>query len=188
MKHILSDEQLVQCFVDTQHPQFFDRLYKRYFPKVYRLCTTVAETSFEAEDMAQEIFLKVFTRIHTFNGRSQFSTWLHTLTRNYCIDRRRITLKNTQLLQEYMAQQAILEAPLDSAWPYSPTDDQFHYLAMALSHLSPDDQRLLNRKYEQLLTVAEIARLDKCTLSAVKMRLLRARQRLHQAYQQTYQH
>jgi len=67
----------------------FERLYKLNSRRVYGLCLRMAGNPTEAQDLAQEAFLQLFRKIHTFRGESRFSTWLHRLTVNIVLMRRR---------------------------------------------------------------------------------------------------
>jgi RNA polymerase sigma-70 factor (ECF subfamily) len=60
----------------------FEQLFQKYKGRVYSLCLRMLGNPAEAEDMAQEAFLQLFRKIHTFRGESQFSTWLHRLAVN----------------------------------------------------------------------------------------------------------
>ena len=60
----------------------FARLYQLYTRRVYGLCLHMVKDPIEAEDLTQDAFLRIFRKIHTFRGDSQFSTWLHRLTVN----------------------------------------------------------------------------------------------------------
>jgi RNA polymerase sigma-70 factor (ECF subfamily) len=57
-------------------------LYCTYQKRVYRQCLRMVRNSEDAEDLTQEVFLRLFEKIHTFRGESRFSTWLHSLTFN----------------------------------------------------------------------------------------------------------
>jgi RNA polymerase sigma-70 factor (ECF subfamily) len=60
----------------------FDALYQKYERRVYRQCYRMVGNQEDAEDMAQEVFLQLFRKAHTFRGEANFSTWLHRLTVN----------------------------------------------------------------------------------------------------------
>jgi RNA polymerase sigma-70 factor, ECF subfamily len=60
----------------------FEVLYTRYKRRVYSLCLRMVGDAAEAEELAQEAFLQVYRKIHTFRGESAFSTWLHRLVVN----------------------------------------------------------------------------------------------------------
>ncbi len=60
----------------------FEQLYRRYSKRVYHLCLRMVKNEAEAEDLTQDAFLRVFRKIHTFQGKSAFSTWLHRVSVN----------------------------------------------------------------------------------------------------------
>ena len=70
-------------------PRAFERLYKLHSRRVYGLCLRLAGNPTDAEDLTQEAFLQLFRKIRTFRGESRFSTWLHRLTVNVVLMRRR---------------------------------------------------------------------------------------------------
>jgi RNA polymerase sigma-70 factor (ECF subfamily) len=67
----------------------FEHIYKLHSARVYRLCLRLAGNPADAEDFTQEAFLQLFRKIHTFRGESNFFTWLHRLTVNVVLMRRR---------------------------------------------------------------------------------------------------
>src|SRR3981081_3315304 len=60
----------------------FETIYQMHSRRVYALCLRMTGDPVEAEDLAQEAFLQLFRKIHTFRGESAFSSWLHRLTAN----------------------------------------------------------------------------------------------------------
>src|SRR6266850_2161631 len=60
----------------------FEIIYQRHCGRVYALCLRMLRDPVEAEDRAQEVFIQLFRKIHTYRGESAFSTWLHRLTAN----------------------------------------------------------------------------------------------------------
>jgi len=63
-------------------PGAFERLYGSHIRRVHRMCARMTGNPSEAEDLAQEVFLRVFLTLHSFRGESSFSTWLYRLTFN----------------------------------------------------------------------------------------------------------
>nr|WP_310587080.1 sigma-70 family RNA polymerase sigma factor [uncultured Arsenicibacter sp.] len=179
----LTDELLIQSFLETRKHHFFDELYRRYFARVMRMCQPIAATTFEAEDMAQEVFLKVLARLDTFGGRAQFSTWLRVITRNYCSDQLRNACKEERRFNEY-ASFLLKEEGVSGYDDYTQQEEQVKYLDRALVYLTPQEQKLLHARYQLQLPVEQIALQEKCKLSTIKMRLSRARVRLRNAYMQ----
>jgi len=87
----LTDEELITRI--RQDPEgeaatgLYDVLYKRYYQKVAYWCFRVCGNSERATDLAQEVFLRVHTRLGSFRLESRFSTWLYSVTRSVAINR-----------------------------------------------------------------------------------------------------
>lgn len=60
----------------------FERIYRRHHPRVYALCLRMLRNSSQAEDLAQEVFIQLYRKLHTFRGEALIGTWLHKLTVN----------------------------------------------------------------------------------------------------------
>ena len=84
----LSDETLVELFVSDplRYAQAFELLVERYQGKVFGLSLRMMGNRDEAEDQAQEVFVKVYRSLGRFEGRSRFSTWLYRIAVNACLD------------------------------------------------------------------------------------------------------
>jgi len=67
----------------------FELIYRLHCGRVYALCLRMLRDPADAEDLAQEAFIQLFRKIHTFRGESAFSTWLHRLTANLVLMRLR---------------------------------------------------------------------------------------------------
>src|SRR4028118_485967 len=84
----------IEAAVQGSH-ESFARLVDVYKAPVYNLAYRMLRSAPEAEDAAQEIFLRAYTRLATYDRQRKFSTWLLSIASNYCIDvlrRRRATL------------------------------------------------------------------------------------------------
>ena len=79
-----ADSSLLEAIRQAQHGDAaaFEILYRAHCRRVYALCLRMVRNPSEAEDLAQETFLLLFRKIHTFRGESSFSTWLYRLTAN----------------------------------------------------------------------------------------------------------
>jgi RNA polymerase sigma-70 factor (ECF subfamily) len=81
----------------------FDRLVERYQRDVYRLCYRYVNNHHDANDMAQEVFLKAYRAISKFRGESAFSTWLYRIAVNTCLNFRQAKRPPTEPLSETFA-------------------------------------------------------------------------------------
>ena len=68
-------------------PQAFEEVYDRYASMVYSLALRLAGKPSEAEDLAQEVFLRIYRHLGRFNGRSTLKTWVYRVTINHCRSR-----------------------------------------------------------------------------------------------------
>lgn len=85
----MNDEELVDWYIYNEWREkdlFFTELYKRYYNIVYWKCFLMLNHEHDAEDATLVIMSKVFENIGRFNKESKFSTWLHSITNNHCID------------------------------------------------------------------------------------------------------
>lgn len=78
----------------------FESIYEQHSRRVYALCLRMLGDPVEAEDLAQEAFMQLFRKIHTFRGESAFSSWLHRLTANVVLMRFRKKKPMTTSLDE----------------------------------------------------------------------------------------
>ena len=84
----------------------FSLIYRSYSELVRRVCLRMLRDSAEAEDAAQDVFLRVFLKINTFRGESAFSSWLYRLTTNVVLMRFRKKKHNWALPTEYTSDDA----------------------------------------------------------------------------------
>lgn len=156
----------------------FNALVTTYQAPVYNLAYRMLGNPGEAEEAAQEAFLRAFTWLHRYDRHRSFKTWLLAITSNYCIDRLRRRRLVWLSLDEPLPPHPNLRAP--QAGPeqqtiYAEQQDQIQYL---LAQLPPLDRQMVILRYWYDYSYEEIAEMTKSTVSAVKSRLHRARTRM----------
>jgi len=171
--HPISDQQTPQN-VSTNT---FDSLYKQYVKKVFQKCLSMTKDSATAQDYTQEIFLKAFTKLDSFESRSTFSTWLFSITHNYCLDQIRI---NSRYAMEDLSETVVSE--LKETDYQQSAEYRLQQLESLLAQLSIDEVTLLRLKHEQNMSVKQLSEQYHLTESAVKMRLKRSRDKLLAIY------
>jgi RNA polymerase sigma factor (sigma-70 family) len=171
-----TDEQLVRLYVDTQRNTFFEALYERYADKVYRKCLSFVKDQAKAEDFTHDIFLKLIVRIGTFKETSKFSTWLFSITYNYCMDQLRLNKK--------MAEDELIETVdvAEEAEDIEGIEMDAKRLRQVLESISPEERTILLMKYQDDFSIKDIADTFGLTESAVKMRLKRTKEKLKKRY------
>lgn len=153
--------------------RYFSSLYQRYFQKVYYQVFSYLKEEESAEDLTQDIFVKLYDRLVKFRGKSSFSTWLFSFVRNAVLDHLR---KKGRLKTETVEESRLEMMP-------EVEDDELleirsERLALVLDQLHPDEKSLLMMMYAYEWQMDEIAEHLNLTLSAVKMRLKRTKQKV----------
>jgi len=129
----------------------FDRLVLRYQRDVYRLCYRYVNSHEDANDLAQEVFLKAWRGIGRFRGDSSFSTWLYRIAVNACLNFRALKRPQTQELPEALAD------PVPGAAARVERDDEARRVRAAVSRLPEKQRATLILKLYHELTHEEVA-------------------------------
>ena len=172
-----TDEQLVRLFVETQRNSFFEELYERYADKVYRKCLSFVKDQARAEDFTHDIFIKLILRVGTFKETAKFSTWLFSITYNYCMDQLRIIKKEAEEALDDDVEIA------DDSEDAMEVEMEVHQLRKALDQITPDERTILLMKYQDDFSIKDIADTFGLTESAVKMRLKRTKEKIRKIYE-----
>lgn len=178
----MTDEELVQFIIHNGNTSLFGILYDRYGQKVYQKCLGFAESRDAAEDLTQDVFVKLYLNLKSFRGEAKFSTWLYSFTYNHCVNYSKSILKrhrdNVELQEE-----ALYVSTADE----EVTDEEIFSLTVeklqeALGLIDPEDKIVLLMKYQDDKSIKEIAQLLELGESAVKMRLHRAKKKIVELY------
>lgn len=78
----LSDQQLINKFVNDNDDQAFELIVSRYMEKIYNLAYRITRDHYKSEDVLQEVYITLIKKLHTFRGESKFSSWLYRITAN----------------------------------------------------------------------------------------------------------
>ena len=180
----MKDMEVIQTYIETQSPVCFRLLYQRYAGKVYSKCISLLKDEALAEDATQEIFTKIFMNVSKFAERSKFSTWVYSITYNYCIDYLRKKNKQKDLFSEDIEKAPDVE---DEVHDEVLLEMEVHQLKQVLENLPADDRMVLLMKYQDDMSIKEIAdALDK-TESAIKMRIKRAKAKAQQIREEMFE-
>jgi RNA polymerase sigma-70 factor (ECF subfamily) len=161
----------------------FGKLAEAYQVPVYNLAYRMLGNAGEAEEAAQETFLKAYTHLRTYDRARKFSTWLLSIASHHCIDRLRrrrftwLSIDDNPMLSWLTADQG---KPEESAMRAEVGDE----VRDLLSHLEPPYRLPLILRYWHDLSYEEIAETLGITEAAVKSRLHRARHQMADAMAQ----
>jgi len=172
----------VRLFITTQRNPYFEELYERYSGKVYRKCLSFVRDQAKAEDFTHDIFLKLIFKLGSYNENARFSTWLYSITYNYCMDQLRINKKRAEV---YADENLEVADDTDLNTMFEEPDIEIRRLKRAMEGLTTEEKSILMMKYQDDLSIREIAGVFSITESATKMRLLRSREKLREKYLET---
>ena len=159
--------------------QAFSFLVEKYQKMVYTLALKLMKKSEEAEEMAQDTFVKAFQKLDSYEGKSKFSTWLYSITYNACISelrKRRIEFKS--LDDRQVSDQD--EQRMHDYYRENRKEDQEKYLNLALEKLPEDDQVLVTLYYYENQSMDEISQITGLTVSNIKVKIHRARKKMYE--------
>ena len=175
------DEKLLIKQIKSGDMDAFSLLVSAYEKKAVSFARRMLGTQEEAEDAAQEAFLKVFDKIHTFREDSSFSTWFYTVLNNICLDalRKRSRRADTVSINqsddagdEYELQ---IEDTADGPYESFQKNEAKRLLEIALTKLSDEHRTVIILRDINGFEYEEIARILKISTGTVKSRISRAR-------------
>ena len=163
----------------------FDALVRRYDQEVLRMALKIVRSPDEAQDLYQEVFLKVYRSIGQFRLESRFSTWLYRVVMNVCYDhlRRQKTRSEVQATQNEDGQPDFAQTLADDRPVLNPdraltAQEISRRLETALTRLSPRERMVFELKHGQGLKLRAIGEICGTSEEAAKNSLFRALQKL----------
>lgn len=180
----ISDFEIVQKIINNKEKHLYAIIYDRYANLVYSRCYSFSNTNAEAKDLTQDVFIKAYLKLNTFTENVSFKSWLYTLTYRFCIN---YVNRNKERKIE---QQAINIDDVNDL-KITVSDDVLYdmevtRLEKSLKLISPEDKMILLLKYQDDATIKELALSLEIGESAVKMRLMRAKAKLVETYNNTF--
>jgi len=154
----------------------FTTLVRTYQTAIYNLCYRMLGEADQAQDAAQETFLRAYTQLHRYDPERPFKTWLFSIASHYCIDRlRRRRVIWMDIDDEPLAGHPALREKRAGPEDVALRREQAADVQALLETLSPKDRIAVVMLYWHDLSYHEIAEATGTTVSAVKSRLHRAR-------------
>ncbi len=159
-------------------PSLYAELVKRYQKFVFTIALRYAPNREDAEEIAQDVFVKAYRNLADFRGDAKFSTWLYTIVSTTCIS----FLRKKKLDIRPLDHEQVLETAsrLDSGFKANTIEQKskVQMVNRAIHLLSPDDAKLITLFYKGEQSLEEIGQIMGVEPNTVKVRLHRARQRL----------
>lgn len=178
----LSDEDLIELVKNAHESDLrpFEELVRRYEKKVFTNCRYISGSPADAEDLAQEVFVKVYFGLAGFEGRSSFETWVQRIKSNHCINfvtKKRVPIVDVD--EDAMANAASVGPSAEKNMDRAATRERIGEVLLEMS----DTLRIpLVLRDMDGLAYAEIADELGIGLSSVKMRIKRGREEFRRLF------
>lgn len=155
----------------------FAFLVDRYKHMVYTLALRMVKNKEEAEEVAQDVFFKVYQGLDRFKGDAKFSTWLYKIAYNRSLDyvKKQNRGLDTSPIDAFTERYV---RSLDNTLEGLEREERSKTIKEAMQELSPDDSFLITLHYYEELSLSEVAAIMDENANTVKVRLFRSRKRL----------
>jgi RNA polymerase sigma factor (sigma-70 family) len=166
----------------------FAMLVEKYQNYVFTLVLRFTENREDAEEIAQDVFVKAYRSLADFRGDSKFSTWLFTIARTTCLSFLRKKRLDIQSLDNERTGLQVENRESGFNANLIEQKSKHAMLNRAITMLSPDDSQVLNLFYKGDQTLEEIGKIMRLDPNTVKVKLHRARQRLKDKMEKYFAH
>ncbi|MBS3770088.1 MAG: sigma-70 family RNA polymerase sigma factor [Bacteroidales bacterium] len=172
-----SDEYYIERVLQGDHSSYAT-LVERHKDMIFTIAHRMLKNREEAEEIAQDTFMKAYRSLRKFRKESKFSTWLYRIVYNLSVSQLR---KN----KEQMSSLDDDEINIDIEDTHNKMDqieasDRSYYVNQAIAGLKHDEKTIITLYYQEELSVNEISEIVQLTHSNVKVKLHRARLKLYE--------
>ena len=176
VKQVQRENAAIARGLKRQDPELLDQLIETYQHRLMRYLMFLTGKREVAEDLFQEVWIRVLRRGSQYNGTARFDTWIFTIARNLVID---LSRKRTMASLDEMREAGEDERPFEIAQDGPSPLEQFQYredaaeLATVINTLEPSYREVLTLRFHEEMSLEEIAGVTRAPLSTVKSRLYR---------------
>ena len=175
---LLSEERELIRRAQQGETAAFETLVQQHAPFVYNLALRTLNDAHEAEDMAQETFVRAWQALPQFQARAQFRTWLYRIVTNLCYNR--LPHLKTELAALDPAEEVVLSDGRQAVERELLTAELRQQIFTAIDNLPQSYRLLVTLRHLQGLSYQEIAEVTEMPLGTVKTGIFRARQMLQE--------
>lgn len=174
------------AFINDQHyinqiiegnTNVFSTLVNQYKDLVFTLAYKMLKNKEEAEEVSQDVFIKIFNSLNKFKGESKFSTWIYKITYNTCLDKLKKSKKENSVIyiEDFNEHQVkSIENILESI----DEKERNQKIQECLQLLPSEEAFLLTLYYFDDQSIEDIAKVIDCNANNVKIKLFRSRKKL----------
>ena len=173
----LSDTEVVRLYVETEDEEAFNEMVNRYGEKIFRTALRITRSTTGAEEVMQEVFIKLATRLETLSAEGKFSSWLYSVTANasFAYLRTEKKYRNDLSLEEHESNGMEI-----GDWNREPGDafsslELLEKMELAINELPAVYRTVFHLRDVEGLTNPEVAKALGLPLATVKFRIRRAR-------------
>ena len=173
---LLTDQQIIDRVLGGDKDAF-TTLVERYQQKVFGMAIGMLKNREEAEEVAQDIFIKIYTSLSKFRGDASFATWAYRISYNKCLDK----IKGLKRRQSQEFIEDIYEGELDlvdNGLDYLDAEERKQMVGDALNKLDAEHRIVLTLFYFDELSLKEISKVVGISENNTKVRLYRSRKKL----------
>lgn len=156
----------------------FAVLVDRYRDMVYTIIHRIVRNHEEAEEIAQDVFLKTFHSLNSFKGKSKFSTWIYRIAYNAAITQTRKKKIEMGALDEQLMENYTQDEISEDVYTLD-TQEQKKFIDHVLAKLPEKDYLIIAFYYKEECSIGEIAEITGLSESNVKVKLHRIRKKLY---------
>jgi len=177
--HKKDDLDLINRFKDGDISAF-EEVVLKYQDKIYNLCRHMLQNAHDAEDAAQDVFVKAYQNLNRFKPEASLLTWLYRIAINTCIDYRRKPFFESLFKSSKEGDEFVVDSPADSPSPERLYESKqiSNAIQLALDRLSEKLRTVIVLKEIEGFSYHEIAEILDISTGTVKSRISRAREEL----------
>lgn len=157
----------------------FAELVNRHKAMVFTIANRILRNREDAEEIAQDVFIKVFQSLNKFKRESKFSTWIYRIAFNTAVSKTRKKSLEVLAIDEHIVENYTFDEIIDDTGGLS-LDDKKKYYEMALKKIPEEDNLLLTMFYLEQQTIEDISEITGLSVSNVKVKLHRTRKKLYE--------
>lgn len=187
MQSKLSDIELIQQTLGGNQSAYAD-LVNRHQRFAFTLALRFTKSREDAEEIAQDCFVKAYRSLASFQQQSKFSTWLYSIVYTTAMTKLRKKRVETSYLDNDEKSEQISEQFAVMDTNLAENNSRSYYLNQAITQLLPDDAAVLTLFYKSEQSIEEISQVLGIETNAVKVKLYRARKRLKEKLERNLKH
>jgi RNA polymerase sigma-70 factor (ECF subfamily) len=156
----------------------FATLVDKHKDMVFTICVKIVRKAEDAEELAQDVFLKVYEKLESFRGDARFSTWLYRIAYNAAISKTRKRRLEVEALDDFTINNYSVDDVKEELQTIDKEEQQV-LLKKAMESLSDDDYLIIKLFYLKELPVKDISEITGLSQANIKVKLHRIRKKMY---------